>query len=73
MVEVDLEVVGVELQLLTRSLWISGWLLGEQGECGASFHCLLVNSDVKILNMIILKRFGRALNRRIKGRVSKLN
>ena len=29
LVEVDLEVVGVELQLFTRSLWISRWLLWE--------------------------------------------
>lgn len=46
LVEVDLEIVGVELQLLTRSFWISGWLLWEQGESGVSFH-LRVNSDVK--------------------------
>ena len=46
LVEVDLEVVGVELQYSARSLWISRWLPWEQGECGGSFHLLRVNSDV---------------------------
>jgi hypothetical protein len=52
LVEVDLEVVGVELQLFTRSFWISRWLLWEQGECGVSFHLLRVNSDVKSFEFV---------------------
>lgn len=46
LVEVDLEVVGVELQLSARSLWISRWLPWEQGQCCGSFHLMRVNSDV---------------------------
>jgi len=30
LVECDLEVVGVELELSASSLWVSGWLLGEE-------------------------------------------
>ena len=38
LVEVDLEVVGVQLELLAWCLSISCWLLWEEGECGVSFH-----------------------------------
>ena len=41
LVEVDLEVVGVQLELLAWCLSISCWLLWEKGECGVSFHSLI--------------------------------